>query len=158
MKLADQLIIQKLDEIYAAQGRGTAWGAITGILGSQTDLKTALDEKASIAQAAHSGGVIGTANFTALGGSISSLVCDGIIEEIHYHSIGRYVVSFSPEQFDAKYVIVASLGGNSSDEVWSYNIPLAGKTGASFTFEARFKGSLSDDCDHIEVAILRLSQ
>lgn len=106
-----------------------------------------------------SGGVIGTASFNALGGSISNLVCDGALDpHVIYQSTGRYVVAFSPEQPNAHYIVVGSLGGNSLDDTWSYTIPLAGKSTASFIFEARYKGSLSDDSDSIQIAVLRLSQ
>lgn len=110
------------------------------------------------AQATRSGGVIGTASFTALGGSIASLVRDGLINHIVYDSTGRYVVDFAPEQLDANYIVVASLGGNGADDNWTYNIPVAGKSTAAFVFEARYKGALSDDSDNIQIAVLRLSQ
>src|SRR5205085_11640795 len=46
-------------------------------------------------QAAHSGGVIGTASFNAVGGFISNLINDGIITSVDYCESGRYTINLS---------------------------------------------------------------
>jgi hypothetical protein len=173
---AQTQIIQRLDRILAATGGGvtnvsgtspiassggkTPAISIAPATGSDPGSMSAADKTKLDGLSAPSGGVIGTASFTALGGSISNLVCDGALHlnHVEYQSTGRYVLYFDSEQQNTRYVVVASLGGNALDDTWSYTLPLAGKSTASFILEARYKGALSDECDHIEVAVLRLSQ
>jgi hypothetical protein len=53
---------------------------------------------------------------------------------------------------------LVSLGGNASEDVWSYNIPVHDKLSEGFTLEVRLKGAKSDDSDNVQVAVMRLSQ
>ena len=112
---------------------------------------------ATVAQASHSGGVVGTASFNAVSGSISKLVNDGVITGVSSSGTGRYSINLSGQP-DANYVALASLGGNGSDNTWTYDIPVADKKTSSFTLEVRLNGSKSDGSDNIQVVVMRLSQ
>jgi hypothetical protein len=112
---------------------------------------------ATPAQAAHSGGVLGTATFHASGGFVSSLANDGIIARVDYLERGVYSISLSG-QSDANYIALVSLGGNGTDDTWTYNIPVHDKLSDSFTLVVRLKGEKSDNSDNIQIAVMRLSQ
>ena len=112
---------------------------------------------ATVAQATHSGGVIGAANFKAGGGFVSDLVNDGVITGVEYCETGKYTINLSG-QVDADYIVVASLGGDGSDNNWTYNIAAKDKGTASFTLIVRVDGSKSDESDNVQVAVMRLSQ
>jgi hypothetical protein len=131
--------------ITKGDGSGGFTAAIAGV------------DYASPEQAAHTGGVIGTASFKAADASISNLVHDGVITGVDYCESGRFTINLSG-QSNANYIALASLGGNGADDTWSYNIPASDKQTASFTIEVRFKGSKSDESDNIQVAVIRLSQ
>ena len=132
-------------EVLKGDGTGNAVAATAG-----TDFAT-------VAQAAHSGGVIGTASFNAASGSISKLVNDGVITGVSSSGTGRYSINLSG-QVDANYIAFASLGGNGSDGTWTYDIPVADKSTASFILEVRLAGSKSNGSDNIQIAVMRLSQ
>ena len=112
---------------------------------------------ATPAQAAHSGGVIGTASFNAVGGSISSPTFDGVITKVERRDTGQFTITLSG-QSDGNYIALVSLGGNGADDTWSYVIPARDKQTDSFNLEVRFRGSKSDDSDNIQIAVMRLSQ
>jgi hypothetical protein len=105
----------------------------------------------------HSGGTVGTATFDAKGGSISNLASDGVVAGVDYRETGAYSIRLSGQN-DPNYVALVSLGGNGTDDIWSYNVPLRDKKTDSFTLEVRLKGVKSDDSDNIQVAVMRLSQ
>ena len=132
-------------EVLKGDGTGNAVAATAG-----TDFATA-------AQAAHSGGGIGTATFNAVSGSISTLVHNGVITGIDYLATGRYTINLSGQP-DANYIALASLGGNGTDGTWTCDIPVANKKTSGFTLEVRFNGSKSDGSDSIQIAVMRLSQ
>ena len=132
-------------EVLKGDGAGNAVVATAG-----TDFAT-------VAQASHSGGVVGTASFNAVSGSISKLVNDGVITGVSFSGTGRYSINLSGQP-DANYVAVASLGGNGADASWTYNIPVADKSTASFILEVRLAGSKSNGSDNIQIAVMRLSQ
>jgi hypothetical protein len=142
---APSITLPAIGEVLKGDGAG---GAVVAAAGS---------DFATVAQAAHSGGVIGTATFKAVGGSISNLVSNGVIASVDFLERGMYSISLS-SQSDSNYIVLASLGGNGTDDTWSYNIPLHDKLSERFTLEVRLKGEKSDDSDNIQIAVLRLSQ
>jgi hypothetical protein len=143
---------------YSAQSVRTTGTSITKGDGSGGFTEaTAGTDFATVAQAAHSGGVVGTASFNAVGGSIKNLVNDGIITSVDYCETGRYTISLSA-QVDANYIAVVSLGGTGKNDPWTYNIPATDRQTASFTLEVRVNGSKSDESDNIQIAVMRLSQ
>ena len=142
---AQPLTLPHTGEVLKGDGTGNAVAATAG-----TDFATA-------AQAAHSGGGIGTATFNAVSGSISTLVHNGVITGIDYLATGRYTINLSG-QADANYIALASLGGNGADASWTYNISVANKKTSGFVLEVRFNGSKSDNSDNVQIAVMRLSQ
>jgi hypothetical protein len=142
---AQPLRLPRTGEVLKGDGAG---GAVVATAGS---------DFATVAQATHSGGVIGTASFRALAASIIGLVHNGVVTGVEYCESGQYTVNLSG-QFDVNYIAVASLGGDSADNTWSYNIPAKDKETVSFSLVVRVDGSKSDESDNIQIAVMRLSQ
>lgn len=153
---AQREIISLLQQIKAASGGGggTAWGDITGTLSNQTDLQTELDGKASLAQAAHSGGVLGISRIAMNGaGAVVPDFATGILGGGTTYSstaAGRVIVTFASAQADTNYTVaVLSL----SDGFAKLN----GKTTADFELRG-FEFTLAELAMTCEIAVLRLSQ
>lgn len=159
---AQNQIIGLLKEIKAAAGGGAAavWGAITGTLSNQTDLQTQLDGKASLAQAAHSGGVIGTAIITITGGdTVASVVnATGVLSNVvggYSFNAGVIQVTFPVAQPDGFYIPQA---------IVESSVPCMNKTGApdatAFIIEFHDKNGspITTEIDKIRIIVSRLSQ
>lgn len=162
MTEAQKQIIQRLDQILAAAGGG---GGGATIAATSAVLKgdgagngiaaTPGTDFATPAQAAHSGGVIGTATFES-SGSVGAVITTGIISGVTYTSTGVYAVTFSPNQPDTGYIVIAnSVGG----DVHGVGVPSPSKNTTGFELTSiRASDGAPHDPTSIELVILRLSQ
>lgn len=135
--------IAATSEILKGDGAGNGIAATPG-----TDFAT-------VAQAAHSGGVIGTASWDASGASIASLVNDGVITGVIYTGVGDFALTLSG-QADANYTVHVSssrVGGNGV--TGNYSSKLAGGFNAE-TYDPRTETMV--DPASVTVTVMRLSQ
>ncbi len=163
----------------SAPGGGGTWGSITGTLSSQTDLQSALDAKLDDSQLdtdgtlaansdskiasqkaiktyvdAHSGGVIGAANFNG-NGSISNTYYAGVISSVTRLSTGRYQVNLSATIADFSISLTVS-----DDNIAAMTAYLSGSPDfhagvSSFIFYCFALGSAPRDCQSITVALMK---
>lgn len=105
--------------------------------------------------ATSSGGVIGTASWDASGGSVASLVNDGIITGVAYSGIGDFAVTISVQP-NANYIVVISSYRVSGNGV-TCNYSAKGTTSFNVeTYDPR--SEVMADPGNVNVAVLRLSQ